>query len=544
MSHTPLGSFLKSMARQAKLMRRTGESPAEFDATRRAFLSGSVGLVGTAALRPLHQSTNSASKSINRAEAPSTEPEPSEAGDAGDAARLRRKRVVIIGAGLGGLTCAYELKKRGINAEVWEASNRLGGRCLSDHTSFGPQVIERGGELIDTGHVAITALVAELGLQLDDLRAASAPNTPSFFFDGKPYTIADATRDYAGVVYDHVQADSEAAGYPVTYLTANDAARQLDRLSTRQWINSRVPGGVRSKLGRLLDIAYTIEYGLSTSEQSSLTLLGLLSDSTQEEFTEFGASDERFKVRGGNDQVVSKLAAQLGGRVTTNVTLTGIRKTSSGDYRLGVKRGGRESTEIASHVILALPFSILRERVDYQRAGFKPLKLRAIRELRYGANSKLHVETNGRPWSEVGIDGSTYADTGYQATWESTRAQAGSNGIIVNFTGAEYAETFAFGPPSARARLFAAQFEPVVPGFSRRLTGRATVDAWSTNPFSLGSYSAWKVGQVTTWAGVEGEPEGNVFFCGEHTSIENQGYLEGAVETGQRAATEVAAALA
>ncbi len=521
------------MAQQARELRRgeASDLTLDVDLDRRTLLGGTVGVLGAAALRP----TN---RSAVRAEAPSTEPQPD------DAARPRSQRVVIIGAGLGGLTCAYELKKRGIAAEVWEASGRLGGRCLSDRTSFGSSVIERGGELIDTGHVAITALVAELGLQLDDLRAASAPNTPSFFFDGKPYTIADATRDYAGVVYDRVQADSEASGYPVTYLTANDAARELDRLSTRQWINSRVPGGVRSKLGRLLDIAYTIEYGLNTAEQSSLTLLSLLSDTTQEEFTEFGASDERFKVRGGNDLVVSQLAARLGGQVTTNVALTGIRKTSRGDYRLDVKRDGREATEVASHVILALPFSILRERVDYQRAGFKPLKVRAIRELRYGANSKLHVETNGRPWAEQGIDGSTYADTGYQATWEATRAQGGPTGIIVNFTGAEYAETFAFGPAGPRARLFAAQFDPVVPGYRRRLTGRATVDAWSTNPFSLGSYSAWRVGQLTAWAGVEGEREGNVFFCGEHTSIENQGYLEGAVETGQRAAAEVAAAVA
>jgi monoamine oxidase len=540
MSHTPLGSFLRSMAQQARELRRD-EAPRP-DLDRRTFLSGSVGLVGAAALSPVATLHSESPIPDQQSQSQDQSDHSDQVDD--DQARPRSKRVVIIGAGLGGLTCAYELKKLGISAEIWEASSRIGGRCFSDRTTFGSQVVEKGGELIDTGHTAITALVAELGLQLDDLRAATAPNVPSFFFDGKPYTVADATRDYAGVVYDRVQADAEASGYPVTYLTANDAARELDHLSTRQWINSRVPGGVRSKLGRLLDIAYTIEYGLNTSEQSSLTLLSLLSATTQEEFTEFGASDERYKVRGGNDSIVSQLTNRLPGQVTTNATLTRIKKTSRGDYRLNLKRNGRETTEFASHVVLALPFSVLRDRVDYQRAGFKPLKLRAIRELRYGANSKLHVETNGRPWADLGLDGSTYADTGYQATWESTRNQPGPTGIMVNFTGAEYAETFAFGTPIARARVFASQFEPVVPTYARRLTGRAMIDVWSTNPYSLGSYSAWKVGQVTAWAGVEGEAEGNVFFCGEHTSIENQGYLEGAVETGQRAASEVAAALA
>ncbi len=540
MPRTPVGSFIRRMARDAHVLRDQGHPtdprPANsnrVEVDRRAFLAAAGLGLGLGSL------------SAARADAVENKEENHETIGEGDdlATRLRRPRIVVIGAGLGGLTCAYELRKRGIKAEVWEASSRLGGRCLSERNAFGSAVIERGGELIDTGHVAVTGLAKELGLELDDLAAATAPRRPSFFFDGAPYTLDDATRDFAGELYDRVQADAQASGYPVTYLTANDAAVRLDHLSTRQWINSRVPGGVRSKLGRLLDIAYTIEYGLPTSEQSSLTLLGLLSDTAPDAFTEFGASDERYKVRGGNDLIVRELAARLPNQIVVNTTLTKIQKKADG-YELESKRGDRKVREFATHVVLALPFSILRERVDYEDAGFKPLKLRAIRELRMGANTKLHVETSGRAWADAGNDGSTYADTGYQATWESTRNQPDVAGIMVNFSGGDYARTFASGDPQRRAKLFAAQFEPVAPGFTAQLTGRATIDYWPGNPYSLGSYSAWKVGQVTAWAGVEGEPEGNVFFCGEHTSIENQGYLEGAVETGQRAADELARTIA
>jgi monoamine oxidase len=69
--------------------------------------------------------------------------------------------------------------------------------------------------------------------------------------------------------------------------------------------------------------------------------------------------------------------------------------------------------------------------------------------------------------------------------------------------------------------------------------GRATLDDWPRDRFTRGSYSFWKVGQYTRFAGVEGEREGNCHFAGEHTSIDAQGYLEGAVETGERAATEI-----
>jgi monoamine oxidase len=83
----------------------------------------------------------------------------------------------------------------------------------------------------------------------------------------------------------------------------------------------------------------------------------------------------------------------------------------------------------------------------------------------------------------------------------------------------------------------------VLPGLTSQWNGRATVDWWAGNPYSRGSYSYWQVGQYTRFAGIEGESEGAVHFCGEHTSVDAQGYLEGAVETGERAADEVISAL-
>ncbi|MCY7374085.1 MAG: FAD-dependent oxidoreductase, partial [Spirochaetaceae bacterium] len=66
---------------------------------------------------------------------------------------------------------------------------------------------------------------------------------------------------------------------------------------------------------------------------------------------------------------------------------------------------------------------------------------------------------------------------------------------------------------------------------------------WKAHPWTLGSYSYWKVGQYTAFSGVEGEPVGTCHFAGEHTSQDFQGYLNGAVETGYRAAGEILAAL-
>jgi monoamine oxidase len=164
-----------------------------------------------------------------------------------------------------------------------------------------------------------------------------------------------------------------------------------------------------------------------------------------------------------------------------------------------------------------------------------------------GTNSKLHVQFSSRYWNSLGGNGATFADTGYQNTWEVTRAQAGASGILVDYTGGTVGASFGGGTPATRAKQFLSQLEPVLPGITSRYNGKATVDYWTGYQWTRGSYSYWKVGQYTRFAGVEREPEGgaaqNCHFAGEHTSIESQGYLNGGVETGERAASEIIDAL-
>jgi monoamine oxidase len=188
---------------------------------------------------------------------------------------------------------------------------------------------------------------------------------------------------------------------------------------------------------------------------------------------------------------------------------------------------------------MALPFSILRSSVDWSKAGFSALKATAIREQGMGTNSKLHVQFTSRFWSALGSNGETFSDRVYQNTWEVTRAQPGPSGILVDYTGGTIGASFGSGTPQLRAQQFLTQLEPVLPGATARWNGRATVDFWPGYEWTRGSYSYWKVGQYTKFAGVEGERSGNCHFAGEHTSIDFIGYLNGAVETGERAAGEI-----
>lgn len=454
------------------------------------------------------------------------------------------RRVVVIGAGLAGLTCAYRLRQAGVDVTIHEANTRIGGRCWTRRDDFlEGQTAEHGGELIDQGHTRTRQLAQELKLPLDNLLAAEPNGSESiYWFNGASYSYREATNDLKAI-WQKLHRDLSAAGYPTLYNLSTVRGRQLDQMSIIDWIEESVPGGRQSRLGQLLEVAYTIEYGAECERQSALNLLYLLGYNSPGRFSIFGASNEKYHVRGGNDRISSALAEMLGTRLVTGSALVAVKKTAAGSYDLTFQSGPTTTEVRADKVVFALPFSILREAVSLDAAGFSPLKLMAIDELAMGSNSKLNVQFSRRHWVSLRNAGDTYSDTGYQATWETTRGQAGTAGILVGYTGGVLADAIGTGTPASQAATFLTQLEPVMPGVGAYYNGRATVDCWRNDAFTRGSYSYWQVGQYTRFAGIEGVQEGNAHFCGEHTSIDAQGYLEGAVETAERVAQEITADL-
>jgi monoamine oxidase len=460
-------------------------------------------------------------------------------------------QIAIVGGGLAGLTCAYRLKQAGVRAQIYEASGRIGGRCWSIRDAFvDGQIAEHGGELIDQGHIAVRNLAQELGLRLDNLLQAEANGAETLgFFDGKPYHEADIV-DELKQIWQQIHADVSAASYPTLYNLSTKRGRELDAMSITEWIEAYVPGGTASRLGKLLAVAYTIEYGGDASEQSSLNMLYLLGYSGQGQLRIFGKSNEKYHVTGGNDQIPARLAEALGAQITTDSELVAVERRPDGTWRLSLRQGGRTMPVTVDRVVFALPFAVLRASVDLSKAAFSSRKRVAIQQMGMGTSSKLHVQFSRRFWEGLGANGETFSDTGYQNTWEVTRAQRGRSGILVDFTGGTVGAGFGPGSGSAssRASKFLAQLEPVLPGATAAWNGRATLDWWLGYPWTHGSYSYWKTGQYTLFAGAEREREpdkvtGTAHFCGEHTSIDFQGYLNGAVETGERVAGEMLADL-
>ena len=481
------------------------------------------------------------------------------AGPARAAIGWNRSRIAIVGGGIAGLSAALRLQDKGIGATVYEASDRIGGRMHSDRSGYfsNGQVAEFCGELIDTGHTTIQALAKRFHLPLTDLTAAQPKGTTdTYWFLNGYYPVSQADDDFAAIS-DALTADADAADYPTLYNSYTKAGKALDHLSVYDWIESRVPGGHSSRFGRLLDAAYTEEYGSDTTDQASLNLIYLLAyqpdDAT--DFSIFGQSDERFHIAGGNEQLPEAIADTLPD-VRTGWRMTSVAANRDGSVSLRFATGTGTTTVTADQVVLSIPFSVLRT-LDYSRAGFDGLKQKAITQLGAGRNTKLQLQFKDRYWNGRGpwgrSTGSAYTDIGIQNTWESTRGQPGATGILNDYSGGTVAGAYNPSTPysnaaanpqvTAYATAFLAQLETVYPGITKHWNGKATLSTPFRDPNLLLSYSYWRVGQYTGFSGYEAAPQGAIHFAGEHCSTDFQGYMEGGAAEGIRAANEVLAAL-
>lgn len=447
--------------------------------------------------------------------------------------------VVIVGAGIAGLTAAWRLRQQGVRVRLFEAQSRIGGRMLSLRNHFPDgQVIELGGELIDTDHVRIRALAAELGLVLDDLLEGDTAHD-TWWFDGRAIGEREIVEAFVPVAA-AIERDLAAAGDGnYDYQDQSPGFRALDGISIAQWLDRN---GVSGWLRKLLDVAYTTEMGLEIDQQSALNLLTFIGTEDTDAFKIFGSSDERFHVRGGNDLIPQGLARKLDDAIETGHVLEAVAAQGDG-YRLSFRNGTSSRDVVANQVVLALPFTLLRKvRID---AGLPERKRRAIDNLAYGSNAKLMIGFDRRVWREHGGNGAAMSDLPFQTTWETSRKQGGTGGVLTNFTGGRHGIELGEGSARAQADAAARSVDRLFPGIAaaRGTHSREARMHWPSHPWALGSYACLRPGDWSGLRGVMGESVGGLHFAGEHCALETQGFMEGGCESGELAAEAVLARL-
>jgi monoamine oxidase len=456
-------------------------------------------------------------------------------------------RIVIVGGGMAGLNTAYKLQKAGLRARIFEGSNRTGGRMFTATNAMGEGLTtELGGEFIDSNHEELLSLVDEFGLQRIDTQSPEAKSLikEAYFFKGQHYTLEQAARAFVPLA-ERIFKDYDALGEVIDY-KEEGGGKKLDRMSMAQYFDSI---GATGWMRALLDVAYVTEYGLEAGEQSALNFVNLIGTGDLEDkeaFEILGESDERYKVKGGNERVVQELAKRLESQIQREHRLLAIKSRGEG-FTLTFQNGsGSSVVEEADIVVLAIPFTLLRE-VDMQ-VEMPPVKKNVIAQLGYGTNAKILVPFKTRPWQKLGYAGNVYTDEPFQLAWDNSFLQPGTAGGLTLYSGGKPGVEVGKGTAEEVAKRLMTGVERVYPDAGRELTEPASKFRpsrmhWPTYPWMKASYSCYKPGQWTTIAGAESLPVGNLYFAGEHCSYDFQGYMNGAAQSGLDTARSVMAKL-
>ncbi len=464
-------------------------------------------------------------------------------------------RIAIVGAGIAGLNAALTLQDAGLPCSIYEASDRVGGRMHSDTVTWADGMVsEWCGEFIDGDHQTLHQLIKRFGLKIVDLGRARGDRSKSLmYFCERYYSAEEMARDFQALT-PLLQQQMQEVGFPTTYTRYTEAGYRLDHLSVYDWIEQYVEGGHTRPLGRMLNNACSGYFGLDTREQSSLNLVYMFGSRDSSSGSTTSPLQGSSKIVGGNEQLPLAIVGSLPEDcIHLRHQLVALERNRDNSLTLTFTTPAGSSEVRCEHAILTLPFSTLRH-VDYRRAGFDSLKQAAIEQLGYGTISKLFLQFDQSYWYKHGSwprahNGFIVTDLDIQTLWDASSGQAGSNGLLVDYTsgrtGAAYAPPAAYSTTAdsatiqGYARHCLLQLERVFPGISAHYTGKAALSYATGDPYLLGSYSCWRVGQFTHFGGYEGVRQGPVHFAGEHCSVDFQGFMEGGAREGARVAREI-----
>jgi len=445
------------------------------------------------------------------------------------------KKIVIIGAGMAGLNAAYQLQKLGLNAQVYEAAKRTGGRMYTLKNAFGAAITtDIGGEFVDTSHHDILALAKEFKLDFYDLSKETLTNK-TIYFNNTFYSekdLAEALQPFVKKILLDIISLPQIKNY-----TTAEAIKIFDNQSVATYIKSL---GIEGWLYNFLYTVFTSEFGVEASEQSAINFLIMFVAAVNEEnnYQLFGHDHETMKIKGGSQKLADALAANLKNTIHLEHELVGINSDGE-ETVLNFKNKGKEVVVNADYVVMTLAFTKLKT-IEFN-VPMAPQKRKCIDELGYGNSCKFIMGFKDKPWRKQGKQGYTFTDESFGTGWDSSQRQSNANGSFTVFGGGNNSGYINQNTEQRLSNTYLTSVNKIYEGARELYTGKNLKFCWQNSPISKAGYSCYKVGQYSTIGGWESAAIENIYFAGEHTSVEFQGYMNGAAETGRKAAAQIAA---
>ena len=415
---------------------------------------------------------------------------------------------------MAGLAAGMALCDAGHRVTLLEAGSHLGGRVLT-HRWRG-LVAELGGEWIDDRHTGVLALCQRFGLRLqpDEARQCSIFRGTAVL-DTLPeddwtlgMTAAGLDRAAQSAIrglLDAIVVGAAALATPGA--VARAAAGALDTYSVASWL---AEAGAPPEAAEWLAIGVRSDFGVAP-EAISLLQLALC--------REAAAPLASSRIIGGNDMLPQAMAGALRGEIHLGTAVEVLRASAHGVEAVA---GARHFTADVA-VVATAAYAAARIRYEPLLPEAQTVALDA---LDYGLITKRLLPCLARPWAGERPSW-WFTDLPSQVLYEPSWGQPGHGALLTAYTaGASY--------PDEAAAL--ADLDAVFPGARAAWAGQSVVKCWGDDPHSRGAYATFGPGYLTEHGVALGRPHGPIAFAGEHLSLRNPGYMEGAVQSGQAAA--------
>ena len=445
------------------------------------------------------------------------------------------KRVIIIGAGLAGLSAAYKLSQAGHDVTVLEARSRPGGRVHTLRDPFADGLYAEAGAARIPNHHHFTLRYAELfGLTLDAFEPRDMPSvyhvrgqrirvTPGQKVEW-PYELTAEERALGlnGMREKYIwSALIELGDVTDSRWPSPETLGKYDQMNRSDFWRSR---GASSEAVALLSLG-----GIDDRVETWSTLFMLRNQALNRQFTQY------FKIRGGNDLLPKAFASRLSEKIHYATPVVRIEQQAQGVTAI-FRQAGAYHTLTGEYLICAVPFSV-QKNIEVAPA-FSVEKQLAIEQLPYLSASKIFLQSKKRFWVDEGLSGFATTDLPVSQVWDTTYAQPGTRGILQAFPISLHSRRVTAMSESERIDFALEQVDTIYPGMRKHFEGGVT-KCWDEDEWARGVASYYKPGQFSSLLPHVARPEGRIHFAGEHTSVWIGGWMQGALESGDRVAREV-----